>query len=727
MIRIYRIALIGCVAPALLAAAEPAATALLAQMPLRFEANQGQFDRKVRFAARTSSYSLALTAQGAVLRFPGLQPVSLSLPGSAASPVMEPLEMQSVRTDYLIGAPRNWHTGVANYSRVRYRSIYPGVDMVFYGKENQLEYDFVLQPGAKPEAIRMQFGGVGPVRVTADGDLSLETPGGLILQRSPVIYQQDRKSGVRRRVSGKYVLMAGNTVAVHLGSYDRTKPLVIDPTLTYSTLIGGSGTDIVGTIKVRNGLVYISGATQTGTLASTDMPYFSLTDCYLEIIDITAAGGPKLKYFTYLGGGGLDNALGMDIDAAGFVYLVGATSSTDFPIVGAAIQTTGATSTGDGFLAKLDPNQAGNGHSLVYSTYIGGTIGDDIVRSVAVGANGIAYLVGSTQSPDFPITDNAYAASLYGPSDCFLAQIDTLNGVLLYSSFFGSELDDDARAVVLAPNGLVYFAGTTSGTQFPVAGPSFNPFPVGNYDVVLGAFDLTKSGVDSLVYGTYFGGSANDEVRGMALDAQGRVLITGYTLSTDFPITASTAVQPVYSGNGDAFVSLVDMTQPSFNFLVYSTFLGGSDGDVGYGVTADAGGYLYATGYTLSSDFPITGNAPQTNWGGGIDMFIARINPARAGTAGLDYSTYIGLDSTIVGCCLDLGSDGSLYVGGSTEGYLPLIGNPIQVNYGGGFSDGFLLVLSPGPGAVVSQPQTVRVDPRKGVLTNGIPGRVGRR
>jgi hypothetical protein len=346
----------------------------------------------------------------------------------------------------------------------------------------------------------------------------------------------------------------------------------------------------------------------------------------------------------------------------------------------------------------LDPNQAGTGNSLVYSTYLSGTLGNDQAEGLAVdqSGNGIAYLIGTTKSADFPITANAYAASLYGPSDCFLAQVDTVNSILLYSTFFGSELDDDGRAILLAPNGLVYFAANTDGTQFPLAGEPYSLYTFGNYDAIVGAFDLTQSGVASLVYGTYFGGSQIDQVKGIALDPQGHLILTGYTLSPDFPVSALTAVQPQNHGNGDAFISLVDLSQPPNNFVLYSTFLGGSDGDVGYGLTADSAGYLYVTGYSMSSDFPIA-NAIQPNWGGGVDLFIARINPAIAGLPGLDYSTYIGLDNTMVGCCLAVGPDGSLFAGGYTEGYLPLLPGytPLQSLYGGGYTDDYLLVLSP--------------------------------
>ena len=585
MIRAYHFAWLGCAASALLAAGDPLgqdasakqAAAVMAQLPLRFERNQGQFDPEVRYVARTGAYSLALTEKGALLRFPGSRLVSLSLAGSAASPVMEPADPLALRTDYMIGARKNWHTGVANYQRVRYRSVYPGVDMVFYGKGSRLEYDFELQPGADPAAIRLRFAGAGKLALTDDGDLALDTPGGRMLQKRPLVYQQEPRNSTRRTVSGQYTLLADGVVGIAVGTYDRSRPLIIDPVIIYSTLMGGGGTETMGGIKIVGGLVYVTGSTQTGDWVqiSTDIPYDETTDCFVQVIDTTTAGGYTVKYFTFLGGAGIDIPNAIDVDAPGFIYLAGQTASTDFPVQGSTLlgissgnttQNAGAATTNSVFVTKLDPHQAGNGHSLVYSTYLSGTLGNDQAEGLVAGNNGVVYLIGTTQSADFPITVNAYAASLYGPSDCFLAQLDTINSILMYSTYFGSELDDDGRAIALAPNGLVYYAATTLGTQFPVAGPTYSQFPSGNYDVVLGAFDLTQSGVNSLVYGTYFGGSEIDQVKAMTLDAHGRMIITGYTLSPDFPITAETAVQTTNHGNGDAFLALVDPTLPGASF-----------------------------------------------------------------------------------------------------------------------------------------------------------------
>ena len=256
--------------------------------------------------------------------------------------------------------------------------------------------------------------------------------------------------------------------------------------------------------------------------------------------------------------------------------------------------------------------------------------------------NGNIYVVGTTASSDFPVTGTAYAANLYGPSDAFLTEFSTSNSTApLYSSYLGGENDDDGRALVLLPNGQVYVGISTDGTLFPLAGFSYNPNNSGGYDVAIALFDTTQQGVASLIYSTYLGGSANDMVRGMTLDNSGNLVVTGYTLSPNFPVTAD-AAQHSYGGGGDAFVTVVNALTPT-TFLNYSTFFGGSDGDVAYAVAVDSAGFIYLTGYTLSPDFPITQNAPQPAWGQGIDIFVTKFQPHVRGLGALQYlSTYIG-------------------------------------------------------------------------------------
>jgi hypothetical protein len=700
MIPSYRLGLMVCAASALVAAGPPVrqdpalapAVAALARSPLRFEANQGQFGPSVRYAARSAGFALALTERGASLRFVGSRPLDIALLDSNPWPLIQPLDRLSAQTDYFIGAKKNWHPGVTNYSRIKYQAVYPGIDVVYYGKGSQLEYDFMLQPGADPSAIRMRFSDAGTVMVTPAGDLGVVTANGLVLQKQPAIYQQGRQ------VSGRYKLLAANVVGIQVDAYDRSQPLVIDPAIVYSTLIGGTGTDVVTAMTIGpNGLLYIAGWTQTGELLTLDLPYDNLTDTYVQVVDPSPSGGYGVLYATYLGGENTDEAQAIDADAAGFIYLTGATTSPDFPVVGNSVQTTGAATTVAGFVTKIDPHFAGTGNSLVYSTFLGGTIGNTTPRGIKVGSDNMIYVVGQTQTADFPTTDNAYAASLYGPSDVFISKIDVTTSNLVYSTFMGSELDDDACGLALDANNVVYFAGTTLGTQFPMAGYSFDGYTSGNYDVVVAKVDTTQSGVNSLIWATYFGGSGEDEARGVSMDSQGRVLVTGFTLSSDLPVTKATAIQPNYGGNGDAFVAIFDTTKQGQQSLAYSTYLGGSQGEVAYAVLAEATGYVDVTGYTLSPDFPVL-NAIQANWGGGIDMFLTRFNPAVAGPAGIDYSTYIGLDGTIVGNTLTVDSSNNLYVGGYTEGYLPLVGNSWQANYGGGFSDGFFFVVPGGDG-----------------------------
>src|ERR1035441_2234460 len=324
MIHSYRLGLMVCAASVLVAAAPPVrhepalaqAAAALAKSPLRFEANQGQFAPSVRYAARTTGFALALTARGASLRFANSRPLDISLLDSNPWPFIQPLDRLSTQTDYFIGAKQNWRPGVANYSRVKYQAVYPGIDVVYYGKGSQLEYDFMLQAGADPNAIRMQFSGAGKVLVTPAGDLGVVTANGLVLQKKPAIYQEGRQ------LSGRYKLLAANVVGIQVDGYDRAQPLVIDPAIVYSTLIGGTGSDEVTAMKIgANGLLYIAGWTQTGELLTLDMPYDNLTAVYVQVVDPTPSGGYGVLYATYLGGGSLNLATAIDADALGFIYL----------------------------------------------------------------------------------------------------------------------------------------------------------------------------------------------------------------------------------------------------------------------------------------------------------------------------------------------------------------------------------------------------------------------
>jgi hypothetical protein len=467
---------------------------------------------------------------------------------------------------------------------------------------------------------------------------------------------------------------------------------VIDPILVYCTYMGSSGADRVTAMKMGpNGQLYVTGSTSTGEMPYIDGAYDNftagLTDIFLAIIDTTANGNFALKYFSYLGGSNVDIPLALEVDFKGVAYMAGSTTSVDFPMAGTSFQTTGSATVTNGFVAVIDPSLYG-GDSLTYSTYIGGTDGNTSVNGIALDNTGYIYIIGTTKSTDFPLTTSGYAQILYGSQDAFLTEIDRNSTSLVYSTYMGGELTDDGRAIAVGSNGKVYFAATTTSTQFPMEGPGYRQNLQGALDIVVGMMDMTQFGTPSLVYSTYLGGSDVEEVRKLVLDAKNNVILTGYTLSNDFPVT-SDAVQRNAVGNTDVFVSVVNPNDPA-KFMVYSTYFGGTQGEVAYDVKPDASGNLYFTGYTLSPDL-FTVGAPQPGWGGGIDVFIAAIKPGTPGRAGLLYCTYLGASGTYVGSAMVLGADGSIYVGGYGNVGLPSSSN--GNGFAGGVSDGFVTVM----------------------------------
>ena len=678
------------------AALSQARTAL-ARLPLRFEANRGQWDPAVRYAARANGYALLLTAAGPVVAFPGSQRVAIRLLDSNRAAPIEALDPLPSHTDYFLGGRDHWHTGIPNYSRVRYGAVYPGIDVVYYGNPSRLEYDFVLQPGADPRAIRLSFRGAGHLRITPEGDLAFESAGTPMLQEKPVIYQEDRRSATRRQVQGRYVLMARNMVGIRLEHYDRSEPLVIDPTLVYATFMGGSGSDQITAARLDSaGRLYVAGSTGTNDLVATTNTYQAanagLIDIFIAVIDTTPGKGFPILYFSYAGGTGNDIPLAMALDSSSNIYLTGTTNSTDFPTAGAAIQTAGAGSNiVSGFVLELNPGLSSGTSSLVYSSYLGGTTGNQSANGIALDPGGNIYVIGTTKSTDFPVSSTAYQSTLNGLQDAFLCKIAPASSTPAYSTYLGGELEDDGRGIAVASNGRVYFAVNTNSTQFPLAGASYQSGLAGNYDIVIGAMDMTQSGTGSLLYATYFGGSDNDEVRKLSLDANGNLLLTGYTLSSDFPVTPD-AFQPAYGGNGDAFVLVVNPANPAF--LLYSSYLGGADSEVGSDIAADNAGFLYITGYTLSANFPTTVNAPQPAWGRGIDIFVTKLQRGVAGLSGLQWSTYYGGKGANNGLALVVGLDGTVYVAGYAGGQFQASSGATQGAFDGGYSDGFILVMS---------------------------------
>src|SRR3989441_4352037 len=527
------------------------------------------------------------------------------------------------KANYFIGNdPGKWRTNVPTYAKVRYEAIYPGIDLVFYGKQRQLEYDFVIRPGADPKRIRLAFQGADKLEVDAHGDLVLHTAAGVIRQGKPVIYQEI--DGARREINGGYVLDGAHRIGFWVGAHDRRASLVIDPTLFYSTYLGGNSLDEGRAIAVDvAGNAYVTGFTQSPNFPTTagafQRSFSSREDVFVTKLDPT---GSSLVYSTYLGGSDVDEALSLVVDAAGNAYVSGITASPDFPTTPGACQTAYAGGFGDAFVTKLDPN----GSALVYSTYLGGSTGSEQASGITIDALGNAYVAGATSSMDFPTTAGAFQTE----GLTFVTKLDPTGSTLVYSTYLCCNAD--AFAIAVDTSGSAYVTGNARSQDLPTTPGAFQgrgsvPSP----NAFVTKLDPTGS---ALVYSTYLGGSGEEVGEGIAVDAAGNAYVTGSTTSIDFP--TANAVQPTFGGVRDAFVTKLN---PAGSAVVYSTYLGGSDSDVALGIAVDTAGNAYVTGHTESVDFPTTSGAFHTSGQAFGQAFVTRLDPTGSN---LVYSTRLG-------------------------------------------------------------------------------------
>jgi hypothetical protein len=702
------------------------------KLPLHFEANQGQAASQVEFLSRSSGYTLFLTSTEAVLALrrpqeetsavsrelalPPEQPemittavLRMQLVGASPSPVVRGLDKLPGKSNYFIGNdPTKWRTNVPNYAKVRYEAVYPGIDLIYYGNQRQLEYDFVVAPGADPDAIRLGFQGADKLSLGADGNLVLHTASGEVIQRVPLVYQEI--NGARQELSGRYVLTGKERVGFQVAKYDTSRPLVIDPVLVlnYSTYLGGYEKDAGGSIAVdATGNAYVAGFTNSNNFPTAPDPCGgvdppcpfqatfsggSFDDAFVTKLN---AAGTDLVYSTYLGGsGGREEGHGIAVDDAGNAYVTGVTRSTDFPTTLGAFQTVlgGLDGLDDAFVTKLNAD----GSALLYSTYLGGS-GGDFGTDIAVDDAGNAYVTGQTNftaAGDFPTTPGAFQTVYGGGSDdAFVTKLNPAGtGVsdLVYSTYIGGSLNEVGFGIAVDAAGKAYVTGLTRSADDPDApgtpGDEGFPTTTGAYQTVFGgtwdAFVTKLNGDGSaLLYSTYLGGIEQDVGMSIAVEA-GNAYVTGRTDSADddstpsvdegFPITIG-AFQSDLGGFRDAFVTKLNAAGTD---LVYSTYLGGSLGgsvspsfpngtatDTGMGIVVDSVGNAYVIGFTQSTNFP-TESAIQAAFGlGSNDAFVTKLNAA--GSA-LVYSTYLGGNGGDSGRDIAVDADGDAYVTGVT-------------------------------------------------------------
>jgi len=739
----------GGVSPPLADRGQPAQERLrkaYGKLPLSFEVNQGQTDPDIKFLSRGQGYALLFKANEAVLVLqkpsfntphPSDHPDSkagpartdsvlrMRLVGANPSPQVSGVQKLRGISNYFIGNnPSRWRTKIPTYRQVRYESVYAGVDLLYYGKQGRLEYDFVLEPGADPKQLRLRFEG-GSAQIDARGDLVVAVDGAKVVFHKPLAYQADREDAAARQlVAAAYVLKGPNQVGFQVSGYDAHRPLIIDPMLSYSTYLGGMYGDTANGIAVdSSGYAYVTGST-TSTTFPTSSAYQTSNaggaDVFVTKLNST---GTSLVYSTYLGGNGYDSGNAIAVDSSGNAYVTGSTSSSNFPTTSSVFQTIyGGKS--DAFVVKLDSD----GSALTYASFLGGGSGADYGQGIAVDRAGNAYVTGTTQSTDFP-TVSAFQGGNGGSSDVFLAKVNSSGSALNYSTYLGGTSADAGQGITVDSSGNAYVTGYTYSSNFPTVSP-FQGTNAGRADAFVAKLRWDGS---ELLYATYLGGTDLDRGTAIALDASGDIYVTGDTLSVGFPVTPG-AFQTVKKEDRDAYGNyredaFVAELNPTGSQLVYATYLGGSEVDRGTGIAADSLGNAYVIGYTQSSDFA-TANALLASFGGGTcgshpcaDAFVTEVNPQ--GTS-LVYSTYLGGSGADYGSAICVDSSGNAYVAGTTASanFTPTA-DAYQTAPGGdtpGNGDGFVAKVSHTNAPAISlTPQNITFEDEQVIDTSSNP------
>jgi len=653
------------------------AVRILDMAPLRFEpAATGQ---PGRFIARGTKGNLSFASNQVTLRA-GTKRLQLRFEGAAPNARVEPTDkLASVTALYLGNDPSKWRPSIPNYSRLQVRDLYPGIDLVYYGNAGQLEYDLTVKAGVDPRRIRLRLEGAS-ARVDQDGNLVSD-----LIQKRPVAYQMDA-SGSKIAVPSRYRRNADGSYGFVLGKYDRSRELVIDPALTFSQYLSGNYQMILKGIGLDSkGYVYVAGTTY-----ATDMEVDNhiqganngIANLFVFKID---PANYQVPFATYLGGSSSDTLNGMAVSPSGDIYLTGSTISGDVPLQNAA--QTALDGTSDAFVVWINTSNA-----LAYSTYLGGS-GNDTGMGITYDSKGQIYVTGGTQSTDFP-GPGAFQTALAGEQDAFVARYDPSrsgSASLVYATYLGGGGWDVGNSIALLQTGIVWVAGGTFSDNFPIKGSSFQPTSAGSGDGFVARLN-TDAGPDALEYSSYLGGSSVDQATNVAIDSKGRVIVTGWTQSQDFPVSAN-AMQAQYGGNTDIFITILQPANAAIHNLVYSTYLGGSGPDLPTDLKQDASGNLYICGYSLSAGLPTTKNAAQPAYDGSMDAFALKFTPPTAGTAAIDYLTYLGSDGVQQANGIAFDSKGNIYLAGFTSG-------PIFSKFGGetnaspGQVNGFIAGLS---------------------------------
>jgi len=655
--------------------AAPSAPDVYAQIPLRFEAVDAH-----QWIAHGPGFGVGFSQDGTFIQF-GDRGLKLTLEGRASDGIktgrFEGLDKSPVPTNYF---GRNFRSADA-FARLRQTGVYPGIDIVYYGKGQSLEYDFELAPGSDPSRIHMRFEGADSVKLGPRGEVILNIGDRQVTQNPAVVYQRSSDNEVIG-VPSSYVLERDGSIGISLGSYDRSRPLVVDPTMLFATYLSGTSADVpIGIGHGKNGLIYLAGYTYSPDFPLVGTGYTpnflnANQEAFTTVMTPLDPNGNLITYSGFFTGDFGDYLKAMTVDSEGVFYLAGYTDDFYFPV------TPNAYLTANGgvrrcFVSVLDSKVPGK-DGLTYSTFFGGTT-MDIPTGIAT-AGGKIYVTGYTNSKDYPVTANAYQSALPGGSfDGWVAEFDPSqsgSASLVASTYLGGSGLDTPRSIAVAADGQVYVAGYTRSGDFPTTPNSFRPFYSGAGDAFLARLDLNAM---ALTYSTFLGGDGQDQATQIRVEPSGRVALTGYTLSDDFPVTPN-ALQSTQGGNGDVFLTILDPAAQDFTTaLVYSTYFGGTDSDVPYDLRRDAAGKYYLCGYTLSLDLPVRNALFPASDLGALDGFAAVIDPAASPVDALVYSSYLTGPGYQYASGIDVDEQGIIYVTGTVLGdVFAGAGRPIQ-------------------------------------------------
>lgn len=669
-----------------------------------FVENRGQYGADARFVLRGGAVTTwaaddAVWLQAAVAddgKPAAVANVRMTFEGAdRVTPIGE--DRRPGRVHHLVGArPDAWTVDLATFGGVRYPSIYPGVDLSLHDQGGGLEYDLLLQPGADAGQIAVRCDGVDGLFVDEAGRLVLRTPLGDLVQGRPETFRVG-EGGVRAPVDCRFRLLDASTFGFEVRGADPSDRLVIDPTVSFTTYLGGTGSDLFNSVAVgADGAIYATGQTLSTSFPTTagvfDTTFngagVGATDVVISKLDPT---GSILLYSTYLGGTDSDTFIGefgcdIRVDAAGQATVIGTTSATDFPTTAGAFQTV-RKGDRDGFATRL----AADGASLVFSTYLGGS-GVDNAVGLELDASGNAYITGDTSSTDLPLSPNAFDTTISGLSviDGFIAVLAADGSALTYASLFGGDATELGTAITVDADGVAYVTGRTASVNFDITPGAFSQLDAGSEDLL--AIKVDPLGPATPAFSTAFGGSNLDAGNAITVDAAGNIYVAGGVRSFDFLVTPD-AIDVSIGGLSDAFVSKLT---PDATGLIYSTYLGGSASQAildeqAFGVAIDPQGNMIVVGRTDSADFPTAGDDPDTTLSGNTDGFVTRI--AKDGKS-LLYSSFVGggLDDSCAAVAVAAEGETAV-VGQSSSTDLAVTPGVLQSTFAGGYSDAFVMGL----------------------------------